>query len=146
MAESRIARPRTFDLPAYAGRRATIAIRGWVHAALGQTEWRSTSDTGPYVLTDLANASRTAGAAHFDRLRTQTTLNLVSSTVLLLLALIILLIAARQRRIGLLWLAIFDAGVAYRWLQVGLLTSPDATGWASFFLMGPSTAPSSCPF
>ena len=34
--ESRIARPRTFDLPPSASSLGTISIRGWVHAATGQ--------------------------------------------------------------------------------------------------------------
>ena len=135
--ESRIARPRTFDLPPSASSLVTISIRGWVHAATGPSEWRAAVDPGPYVLTDLGNAPRAAGEAFLDRLRMNTTLNLLSSTVLLLLALIILLISLRQRRLELLLLALFDTGVAYRWLHSWLLTTSSATVWASYILTGP---------
>ncbi len=138
VAHSQIARPRTFDLPAGASGRVTISIRGWVHGAIGPGYWRTDGiDSGPYVLTGAANAPRRVGEPLFDRLRAQTTPDLVSSTLLLLLALIILLVSLRQRRIELLWLALFDAAVAYRFLQAWLLIAPETAAWASYVILGP---------
>lgn len=137
IAQSRLARPRTFDLPPLAAGRLTIAVRGRTARLPGMTgsnSWQAAPDTGPYLLTGVENAPRTAGVAFLDHLRLERTLDLVTGAALTGLGLIPLLLFLRERdRLAHLWLALHAFAVGIRRLQIVLLIGPESTPWASYF-------------
>ncbi len=135
--QSRLARPRTFDLPSLPAGRVTIALRcrpARLLGMVGSNAWQNAPDTGPYLLTGGANAPRTSGIAFLDRLRLTRTLDLVTGVALLCLGLIPLLMFLKERtRWAYFWLAMHAFAVGVRRMQIVLLIGPDSTPWASYF-------------
>ncbi len=136
-AQSRLARPRTFDLPPLPAGRVTIAVRGRIArqpGMVGSNAWANQPDTGPYLLTGVENAPRYAGPAFVHRLRLERTLDLVGGTALVGLGLIPLLMFLKERdRWAYFWLALHAFAVGVRRLQIALLIGVDSTPWASYF-------------
>ena len=135
-AQTQIARPRTFDLPALEGSRMSIAIRGLRPGPGfgGSTAWLRQPDAGPYVLTAMANAPRITERAFVEHLRMQRTLDLAVGALLLTLALILMIMFAGQTsRQELLWLALVCATIGFQRLMLVMVISVEGTPWNHWY-------------
>ncbi len=135
--QTKLARPRTFDLPALPGPRVQIAVRADSHLwFMLSLTWTSRPDPGPYVITGTANAPRTAGDSFLRELRLSRSVDLVSGVVLLCLSLLTLLMFLYDRRqLALLWLGLHTIVISVRRLQVFLWIEPDTRAFQAIDTM-----------